>query len=291
MNVAELAEERRIFTTRAGSHSYGLNTATSDEDFRGVFIGLPDNLLGLYPVEHCEYGGDYMVYELKKFVLLARDCNPNIIELLYVDESDVLLTTPWWERLREQRHLFLTRKAKWTFSGYATAQLKKIRGHKQWLSNPQAVEPPLPAKYIKTKYIEGLGQHEVFDQQAYDDAHRKWKQYWEWKQNRNVKRAELEEQFGFDSKHAMHLIRLLRMGREILSGEGVIVKRPDRDELLAIRNGEWSFEQVVSYSDEIIAQMDMLYEKARLPHSPDLRAINELMLGIYRDYWRAQGEF
>jgi uncharacterized protein len=131
----------------------------------------------------------------------------------------------------------------------------------------------------------------VFDQQAYDDAHRKWKQYWDWKQNRNPQRAALEENFGFDSKHAMHLVRLLRMGSEILRGEGVIVKRPDRDELLAIRSGEWSFERIVAYSDEIIAQMDLLYEKAPLPHAPDVRAINELMIEIYRDYWHTQGDF
>ena len=198
MNIAQLADERRIFTCRAGSHAYGLNTAQSDEDTRGVFVGLPDNLIGLYPVEHCEYHGDYMVYELRKFVNLAKDCNPNIIELLYVDSGDILFSTSAWEKLRSGRDLFLTRRAKQTFSGYATAQLKKIRGHNKWLHNPQPVERPEPAKYLKTKFIEGLGEREVFDQRAYDDAHRTWKQYWEWKENRNPARAQLEAEFGFD---------------------------------------------------------------------------------------------
>jgi predicted nucleotidyltransferase len=291
MDIKKLAEERRIFTCKSGSHAYGLNTATSDEDFRGIFIGLPDNLLGLFPVEHCEYGGDYMVYELKKFISLAKDCNPNIIELLFMDESDVLFSTPYWEALRQNRELFLTRKAKWTFTGYATAQLKKIRGHKQWLVNPQPVEPPLPAKYIKTKHIEGLGQHDVFDQVAYDQAHKTWKQYHEWKANRNEKRAALEEQFSFDTKHAMHLVRLLRMGREILSGEGVKVKRDDRDELLSIRNGEWSYEKLIEYTEATMQEIDAIYESSPLPHSADIKRINDLMLSIYRDYWRNNGDF
>ncbi len=291
MNISQLATQRRIFTCRAGSHAYGLNTQTSDEDTRGVFVGLPDNTIGLYPVEHCEYDGDYMVYELRKFIVLAKDCNPNIIELLYIDESDVLFSTTAWEKLRERRDLFLTRRAKHTFSGYATAQLKKIRGHNKWLQNPQPVERPEPAKYLRVKFIEGLGEQEVFDQRAYDDAHRSWKQYWEWKENRNPTRAAMEADFGFDGKHATHSIRLLKMGHEILSGAGVQVKRADREELLAIRRGEWSFERVTQYADELMAQMDELYETAPLPHSPDVKAINDLMLEIYRDYWRERGEF
>jgi len=45
----------------------------------------------------------------------------------------------------------------------------------------------------------------------------------------------LEAKFGFDTKHAMHLIRLLRMAREILETGVVHVKRPDAEELSAIR--------------------------------------------------------
>lgn len=52
------------------------------------------------------------------------------------------------------------------------------------------------------------------------------KNYWDWKNNRNESRAKLEEEYGFDTKHAFHLIRLLRMAEEILTGEGVKVKRP-----------------------------------------------------------------
>lgn len=291
MNTSLLAEQRRIFTCRAGSHAYGLNTETSDEDTRGVFVGLPSNVCGLFPIEHVEYHGDYMVYELKKFVALAKDCNPNIIELLYIHPNDILLSHPLWERLRENRDLFLTKRAKHTFSGYAVAQLKKIRGHKTWVMNPQPEEPPSPAKFVKRKYIEGLGQADVFDQMAYDGALKHWKQYWEWKENRNPKRAAMEEQSGYDLKHAMHLIRLLLMGREILRGEGVIVKRPDRDYLLSIRNGAFSYEEVVEESDKLVAELEMLYETSALPKAPDVEKIDALLVSIYRDYWRERGEF
>jgi predicted nucleotidyltransferase len=285
MNVAELAQRQRIFYTRAGSHAYGLATQSSDEDFRGVFIGLPDNLVGLHPVEHCEYSGDNMLYELRKFIVLAKDCNPNIIELLFMDESDILLQNEWWLRVKAQRELFLTRKAKFTFSGYAMAQLKKIRGHNRWLNDPQPVEPPQPAKYLKVKHIDGLGHREVFDQMAYETALKGWRQYWEWKNKRNETRAALEEEHGYDTKHGMHLIRLLRMGVEIMRGEGVQVKRSDREELLAIRNGRLSYEELVQMAQEYEQQLDELYKTSDLPHAPDSARINRLLLDIYRDYW------
>lgn len=290
MNAAQLAEERRIFTCRAGSHAYGLNTEQSDEDTRGVFVGSPSNVCGLFPVEHVEYHGDYMVYELRKFVSLAKDCNPNIIELLYIHPDDVLFSTPLWERLRDSRDLFLTKRAKHTFSGYAIAQLKKIRSHKAWVVSPQPKEAPLPAKFVKRKFIEGLGQADVFDQLAYDMALKQWKQYHEWKENRNPKRAAMEEESGYDRKHAMHLIRLLLMGREILKGEGVVVKRPDREYLLSIRSGAFEYDEVVARSDELVAELETLYDDAPLPKAPDVEKIDALLVSIYNDFWRERGE-
>jgi predicted nucleotidyltransferase len=288
MDAPEIAERHRIFYTRAGSRAYGVDTTSSDEDFRGVFIGLPDNLIGLHPLEHCELSGDNMLFELRKFLVLAKDCNPNIIELLFMDESNILLQNQWWLRVKEQRALFLSRKAKFTFSGYAMAQLKKIRGHNRWLHDPKPMKEPEPAKYLKTKHIDGLGQKEVFDQFAYDAALKQWKQYWEWKHNRNPKRAALEDEYGYDTKHAMHLIRLLRMGVEIMRGEGVKVKRDDRDELLAIRSGKLKYDELVDTAQEYERQLDNLYQTSDLPHAPDAEKINRLMLEIYRDYWMEQ---
>lgn len=285
MDAQQIALDHRIFYTRAGSRAYGLDTAASDEDFRGVFIGLPDNLIGLHPLEHCELSGDNMLFELRKFLVLAKDCNPNIIELLFMDESDILLQNEWWMRIKRERHLFLSRKAKFTFSGYAMAQLKKIRGHNKWLNDPQPVHEPEPARYLKQKFIEGLGQREVFDQFAYDTAMKHWRQYWEWKNNRNPKRALLEDEFGYDTKHAMHLIRLLRMGVEIMRGEGVKVKREDREELLAIRRGSLSYDELVATAQEYERQLENLYHTSDLPHAPDAGKINRLMLGVYHEYW------
>jgi len=41
----------------------------------------------------------------------------------------------------------------------------------------------------------------------------------------------------------------MRICREILSTGQVIVKRPDCDELLAIRDGAWQYERLLSWAE------------------------------------------
>jgi uncharacterized protein len=286
MDIQTLARKNLIFYCRSGSHAYGLSTPESDEDFRGVFVGEPRNVLGLFPVEQSTETGDITIYELQKFIRLAADCNPNIIELLFMPEESILETTPFWERIQEQRHLFLSKKAKFTFSGYAMAQLKKIRSRDKWIQNPQPRERPDAANFLKTKYIEGLGQREVFDQNAYDAAVKNWKDFWTWKENRNVKRAVKEEETGYDVKNAMHLVRLMRMCEEILTTGEVRVRRDDREELLAIRNGAWTYDELLQWADAQDAKMNQLYESSTLPRSSDLEKISELLVETYREFWK-----
>lgn len=89
-----------------------------------------------------------------------------------------------------------------------------------------------------------------------------WKSYSEWESKRNEKRKILERKCGFDSKHGAHLTRLLRMGVEILEGKGVLVDRTniDAQELLAIRQGEYSFDQVIALSKPLNDRADFLFK-------------------------------
>jgi predicted nucleotidyltransferase len=77
-------------------------------------------------------------------------------------------------------------------------------------------------------------------------------------------------------KHAMHLVRLTKMCRELLT-EGVVrVRRPDADELLEIRNGAWSYEELVGYSDRQDAELNELVKTSKLPRQPDLKKLDQL---------------
>jgi len=85
-----------------------------------------------------------------------------------------------------------------------------------------------------------------------------------------------------NSKHAMHLTRLLLMAVEIMEDKGVLVDRTniDRDMLMEIRDGLWTFEQVIELSDKLNAQADELYKTCTLPNKPNYDLINKIRLEI-----------
>jgi hypothetical protein len=86
--------------------------------------------------------------------------------------------------------------------------------------------------------------------------------------------------FQGNSKHCYHLIRLLRMCREILTTGSVLVKRPDREELLAIRNGQWEYDKIVNWAREEDEKLTDLAKTSVLPDSPDRDKLNQLCMGL-----------
>ncbi len=83
-----------------------------------------------------------------------------------------------------------------------------------------------------------------------------------------------------NSKHAMHLARLLLMGQEILESGQVIVKRPDAANLLAIRNGAWTYDYLVSWAEEQMKRVEEAAKTSPLPRFPDRKKINALCMDI-----------
>jgi len=135
---------------------------------------------------------------------------------------------------------------------------------------------------VSENFIYIMQKEKEFDKQVED-----YKSYLDWKQNRNPKRAALEEKHGYDTKHATALIRLLRMGKEILETGKVKVKRTDdREELMAIKNGIWTYEQVVEYADKIEDEVEASYKSSKLPMMPDLKFLNGLCMELIEMQWR-----
>lgn len=365
-----------LFVTRHGSHAYGTNIATSDEDYKGFCLPPREYLLGF--IQHFEQAEvkvpDMVIYDLRKFFNLAADCNPNIIEMLWVEPSDMVRCTPLAEKVLSQRAVFLSKKARHTFSGYALSQLKRIKGHYKWLKDPPQAAPTraeyglpertvIPADQLAAamaavqkkldtwewKHLEDvdpgtrtavqnsmaeilaeLSAHsdhragkkadgdsnprtpqaeeentrfraaartlaydenfiELLDRERHYNARQKdWEAYQLWKRQRNPARAELEAKFGYDTKHAMHLVRLLRMCREILTTGRVVVKRPDREELLAIRAGAWRYEDLLAYAESEDQALNELYKTSPLPRAPDRNALDLLCIEVVEAFLRGE---
>ena len=116
-------EKYKIFECITGSRLYGTNTFDSDYDYRGVVIPPMNVLLDPFIRFDQKDSGfeeeDRCLYALAKFMKLCADANPNIIELIFVPDSNILFKNEKWDNLIAHKDLFLSKKVKFTFSGYA----------------------------------------------------------------------------------------------------------------------------------------------------------------------------
>ncbi len=298
-----------IFETVTGSNSYGTATAESDLDTRGIVLSPKTHVFGMERFDQFDgfKGDDKVWYELRFAFNLMANNNPNMIDFLYTSRKNWLHTTPVWEKVVANRDLFLSKKAKFTYSGYAVAQLRRIKSHRGWLFNP--VEEPkrkafglpensknIPKEQMKAiiaiepRFIESEVREEAMQEMKYATARKEWHSYDNWKKNRNPKRAKLEAKCGYDSKHASHLIRLMRMGKEILSEGKVIVDRTgiDADYLLDIRQGNVDWKDIIEEVKRVDIELEELYKTSTLPRSSDRKKINDLAIEIYEEFFNGK---
>ena len=118
-----------------------------------------------------------------------------------------------------------------------------------------------------------------YNQDAYKKHNADWKRYNDWKENANRDRwVQTSDGKSIDAKNIMHLVRLTQMNREIALGQGCIVRRPNREELLAIRNGEKNLSEIVEWSAEAEKEIVKLYEDSALPDEVDRKMVRELLV-------------
>lgn len=300
-----------IFLTLTGSRAYGTDTPDSDYDYKGICIPTIDYYLGLKKFDQREdKSNDITIYSVTRFFQLASEVNPNIVELLFVDPNTIVYQHPIMQRIIDNRELFLSKKAKHTFSGYAFSQLKKIKGHKRWLDSP-IIKPdreklglPKMPKFGKEKLkaLVTLGDELLVDmcgeewldyfrsEKEYYAQQQEYERYKHWQDNRNTSRAELEKKSGYDTKHASHLIRLIRMAKEIATEKTIHTYRPDREFLLDIRRGKFSYDEIVELAEEEEKELQELFDKSDLPYTVNHKKIGELHQSILEEFLYSESQ-
>lgn len=303
MDTRDFVAENTIFLTISGSNLYGTNTPASDIDKRGVCIPPPKIALGFANRFEQQESSieDTVIYSLNKFCSLAAQQNPNILELLFVPKTMSLIWTPTWQILYDNRHEFLSSAVFKTYQGYAISQIKKMETHRNWLKSPPIKQPErsdfglAETSHGVKELFTGIDAAEI-DKSAlaiiekekqYKSALTKYNQYNEWRKNRNPVRAALEAKYGMDCKFAMHLVRLLRTCYEILTTGELIVRRPDAKELLDIRNGAWTYEQLMEFYNDIIAKIADIYNNKTyvVKHKVDAQKLSDICAELHISFW------
>lgn len=102
-------------------------------------------------------------------------------------------------------------------------------------------------------------------------------------------RLDLIAKFGFDTKFAMHMVRLSMQGVEYLTtGRLELPMSGDRQSfLLALRNGLIPKEVAIETALELEGQIKVLRETSHLPAEPNVREVESWMLNMYMKTWSA----
>lgn len=104
------------------------------------------------------------------------------------------------------------------------------------------------------------------------------------KNSENPKRKASIEKFGFDLKASYHVIRLALECQQILE-EGDLDLERNREQLKAIRRGEWNFEQIEEFFERYERFLSELYAKSDLPHTPREDEIKDLLLRCLEQHY------
>lgn len=299
-----------------GSHAYGTNNENSDVDIRGIATRTKrDILTGEDFKQVVDVETDTTIYSLDKIITLLCSCNPNTIEMLGLRPDHYIYLTDASRMLIENRHLFLSKRAIYSFGGYANAQLRRLENKAAQMVSQSQMEShilksiehasvdfknmffEMPDDAIRL-YIDESPQ-EDYDTEIFCDVSLHHYPLRDYKGMLNTmgeiirqyakigKRNEKAIAHDKLGKHMCHLVRLYLMCFDILEkGEIITFREQEHDLLMSIRNGDYLDEnrQPIPEFYELVDNLEkrLDYDKANteLPDEVDMDKINDLLESI-----------
>lgn len=127
----------------------------------------------------------------------------------------------------------------------------------------------------------------IYNKDGYTMHCKDYREYEEWLEKRNLERwtdVKNHDQ-KIDGKNMMHCKRLLEMAREIGEGKGIIVRRPNASELIAIRKGEIDLQTLIDDAENEIAEIDRIFAESNLPDSVSPELVHNLLVEIRTQFY------
>ena len=305
-----------IFLTLGGSYAYGTNIESSDIDIRGCGLNSANEiLLGEDYGVITDRNTDTVIYSFNKLIQLLINVNPNTIEMLGLRPEHYLKINNIGRELVDNKKLFLSKKAFFTFGSYANQQLwrlnnKAVRSvsqserEKHILKSIEHCSQSFKERYFEMPndsiklYVDNA-VNEEWDKEIFMDINlshyplRDYKSMWSEMNNivkeynkiggRNKKAAE----HGKLAKHMMHLVRLYLMCFDILEKEEINTYREnEHDFLMEIRNGKFldknekPIPEFFDYVKQLEERLEYDKNNTSLPDQPDYNKIREFQAEI-----------
>jgi hypothetical protein len=262
-----------------GSTQHGASIAeSSDTDWYGIFIPPKEKTLGIDSFEHFVFPGDVShrtranrntdeldiaLHSLQKWAGMAAKGNPTVLSFLYAqlkyvnmvkqrvdctacsgdgmrhcptcsDEGEYDRVFCPWQRVTDNKDLFLCKSHYKPFIYYAQDQMERLMGLR--------------------------GQ-------------------------KNINRDKLVDEFGYDTKYAMHIIRLLSEAKELMTDGKITYPRPEVELLKDIRRGKYKLLDIRQMGEQLNAEIITAAEHSSLPDSIDRGKISSLIADIHLEFY------
>ncbi len=126
------------FVVRAGSYMYGTNLPTSDVDERGFFMPTLRETCGIDTSRSAVTNTaerDEAFWEIRHYVKLCCQANPNVIETAFAPDDCIVKKTPFAQSILDLRDSFLSRQVAKTYMGYAKGNYMRVLKNRNFLAN------------------------------------------------------------------------------------------------------------------------------------------------------------
>jgi hypothetical protein len=286
----------------------------------GVFIPNSEYLLGLKKIEEVDNSTknsaadhrntaddiDDKNYTLPKYLHLALQNNPNIVEVLFATPENILMNSPEWMELVENRDKILSQRVFHTFTGYAFSQKKKLTVKserfislvegvellektfsKEILNDARSAITEKEASFLnqKLKYYKGEKQNcesfhkgmslkMIYEKLVSERDNYGWRVH-----------TDTFESLGYDCKFGYHLIRILAEGHQLLAtGElQYPIMGVAREDIVRVREGQVELKELLEMYERYDALCKNALERTPLPKKPDFNWADKWLIETLRD--------
>lgn len=304
-----------VVNMKFGSHLYGLNTPTSDVDYKGIFMPtLEELLLNSFPKtivtstgpEHAKNGAndvDTEVVSLPQFIKHAIQGETYVIDMLHCTRPE--FATPVWDELVDNRTKFYSKNLK-AFVGYVKQQAAKygVKGSrladiKQAIDSLATLDQNLTLGEVKDQvYFGEYAEWKVKPNPSVGHDNEFYMVNAKMYQSTNTvlytierlqqmydgygHRAKLAEQNeGVDWKAMSHALRAGYQARDIYKDGDFSYPLKETEFLKQVKQGKLDFAQVGSELERLVAEIENLSENSNLPEHVDTEFWDKWLLRVY----------
>lgn len=237
-----------VHTFVGGSDLHGASVGSDDLDIFGIFVEEPDYTLGVQ-------AGNNLSWETFQW-----STAPNTRKNTREDVDIVLHSLRKWARLAAVGNPTILHFLFTPVSPTYTPWHEMVR-HKDLFLSRSHVNAFLGYAEAQYKRLNGL-------------------------LSRDTNRPELVEKYGFDTKMAMHMIRLMFECKELMEKGEITLPSPWKDELIDIRQGRMTLQALNQYYRDLESDCRELSKVSYLPEKVDYQKINRVLVRAYNAHWQ-----